>query len=260
MQQIALALAGGCFLFVFARTMYALGAGRHRRSPANFAVMCAGFCLQTAYLYMRGRTDGRCPTGTFSDMLVFLAWSMVFLYLVIGTTYRLSLLGAFTAPFVLVFQIVASVLHGPERPALPRSPGPFVEFHGAVSMVAYGAFALSCVAGVMFLLHERQLKRRTLHPLFDRLPPISDLVVAIRRLIVTGLALLTAGIASGFLAGSPPAKLAVTAVVWAIYACILLAVQRRRLSARRVAGLAVIAFVLALMALLGIGVFGHQTL
>ena len=35
-----------------------------------------------------------------------------------------------------------------------------------MSMIAYGAFALACVAGVMYLVQERQLKTHQLHSIF----------------------------------------------------------------------------------------------
>ena len=58
----------------------------------------------------------------------------------------------------------------------------------AVSLVAYGAFALACVSGVMYLAQERQLKTHHLRSIFYRLPPIHDLAVANRRLIFSGFA------------------------------------------------------------------------
>jgi ABC-type uncharacterized transport system permease subunit len=78
-----------------------------------------------------------CPIGTLPEILIFLGWSIALIYLVIGPTYRLSLMGAFTAPLVLFLQIVAIVLPAePSRP--PHAPNPWVEAHAALSLVAYG--------------------------------------------------------------------------------------------------------------------------
>jgi ABC-type uncharacterized transport system permease subunit len=259
MDGIPLAIANGCFLLVFARTMFALGAGWHRRSLTDFGLMAAGFVFQTGHLYLRGQAMGRCPLGTLPDMLAFLGWSMVLIYMVVGTSYRMSLMGAFTAPFVLMTQIVASVVPRPEIGTLRPPPQPLVEFHAAVTMVSYGAFALACVAGVMFLIHDRQIKRHTLHPMFDQMPPITDLAVAIRRLLLVGVILLSAGIVSGFWAGFPPGKVAAGGGVWVIYSAILVAVHFRKLSARRVATSSIFAFAFALMTLVAIGSFGNKS-
>ena len=58
----------------------------------------AGFILQTIFLFERGHAIGRCPITNYFELLVFMSWSMVLTYLLIGSTYRLSLMGAFTAP------------------------------------------------------------------------------------------------------------------------------------------------------------------
>ena len=47
-------------------------------------------------------------------------------------------------------------------PVHKPSTGFWPEMHAAVSMIAYGAFALACVAGVMYLVQERLLKQHRL--------------------------------------------------------------------------------------------------
>ena len=68
-------------------------------------------------------------------------------------------------------------------------------------MIAYGAFALACVAGVMYLVQERQLKTHQMHSIFYHLPPLTNLFAAITRLLWLGFALYTAGLVSGFFTG-----------------------------------------------------------
>jgi ABC-type uncharacterized transport system permease subunit len=38
-------------------------------------------------------------------------------------------------------------------------PLPWLELHASISLIAYGAFALACIAGVMYLVQERQIKQ-----------------------------------------------------------------------------------------------------
>jgi ABC-type uncharacterized transport system permease subunit len=248
MERLPLFLSLLCFLAAFAQTMYRLGAGRHRTSRGNLGLMAAGFAGQTWFLFLRGEVVGRCPLGSFGDMMVFLAWSTVLLYLAVGPAYRLSLLGTFTAPLVLCFQSVGLVVPLPGE----RSPGPvepWVELHAALSVISYGAFALAGVAGVMLLIQERHLKRHSLGGLFYHLPPIPDLGGAIRRLMLAGFALLSAGLAAGFVAGRPEGKTWVGVAVWALYGAILQAAWRRRLGPRASALLAVGAFGASLLSL-----------
>ena len=80
-------------------------------------------------------------------------------------------------------------------------PNPWLELHAAISVVAYGAFGLAFVAGVMYLAQERQLKTHQLHQTFYQLPPIHDLAVANRRLILAGFSLFTIGMLAGLMHG-----------------------------------------------------------
>ena len=249
-----------CFLVGFAYNMYALGARVARPSRWNFLVMLIGFVFQTAFLHFRGQMVGRCPLTNLSEVLVFLSWSVVLLYFVIGGTYRLSLLGTFTAPFVFLLQTVAQLLpSASQTPVHKPSSGFWLELHAAVSLVAYGAFALGCVAGVMYLIQERLLKRHRLNSVFQQLPSIHDLAVAMQRVLVAGLILLTVGLIAGFLAGQAgehKAAIAWAIGVWLLYGTLLVLRWTHRFSARRIAWMSVAAFTIALTTL-GVMSFIH---
>ena len=172
MERAFLVSSTLCFLAGFAYSMYALGAKVRHPSRWNFIVMLLGFALQLGFLELRSAAVGRCPLTNLFEVLVFLSWSVVLLYFVVGSTYRLSLLGTFTAPLVFLIQVVAQLLPAASvAPVFKKSAGFWPELHAAISLVSYGAFALACVAGVMFLVQERQLKRRTLNSFFQNLPP-----------------------------------------------------------------------------------------
>ena len=246
-----------CFLAGFAYSMYALGAKVRQPSRWNFVVMLTGFILQSGFLHLRSSAVGRCPLTNLFEVLVFLSWSVVLLYFVVGSTYRLSLLGTFTAPLVFLIQFVAQLLPVASQPAVRlASKGFWPELHAAISLVSYGAFALACVAGVMFLVQERHLKRHTLNSFFQNLPPIANLAVAMQRLMLAGFVLLTVGIVAGFFAGHARAATIVLAVcVWLPYGAILVMRRTHRLGSRRLAWLAVAAFALALTTLGALSAF-----
>lgn len=253
MERSFLLASTVCFFFGFAYTMYALGARLLRPSRWTFIIMTAGFVLQTAFLQSRGQVAGRCPLTNLFEVLVFLCWSIVLLYFVVGGTYRLSLLGTFTAPLVFLLQTAALLLPSATLPVVFRkSAGVWPELHAALSLMAYGAFALSCVAGVMYVVQERLLKQHKLNSFFRSLPPIAELSVALQRVMLAGFALLSVGLIAGLLAGSPAfykATMFVSGFVWAPYGVLLFLRWKRPFSPRRFAWWAVGAFVLALATL-----------
>ncbi len=256
MDRLLLILSTACFLGGFCYALVSLGAGKYRPSRANLAVIALGFAFQTWFLYLRGQEHGRTPVTNLFEVFVFLSWSLVLMYFVFGPTYRLSLLGVFTSPLVFLFQAFALLSNWDQRGAQQASGehGPWMPFHASISIMAYGAFALAFVAGVMFLLQDWQLKSRKVNTILHQLPPIEYLGKAIVRVLCLGFVLLTAGMVSAFGIDWRPHwwKLASTIAVWVCYAVLLAAVFLGKLSPRRIAVFSAAAFVLAVSTLWGI--------
>nr|MBA3763863.1 cytochrome c biogenesis protein CcsA [Chthoniobacterales bacterium] len=233
------------------RTGLLIRAGVFRPGRSGFFAIASGFVLQTAFLWIRGSALGRCPLTNLFEVFIFMAWSVALIYMLVGPAYRLSLMGAFTAPLVLLMQTFA-LLAPIDRPRAEKiSVNPWLEFHASMSIVAYGAFALACVAGLMYLLQERQLKTHQLHSVFHHLPPLTDLFAAITRLLWIGFGLYTAGLVSGFFTGEPLPRLKMTAAlaVWLFYGTLLQGRHLFRLRPKDVAVLCVVAFSAAISVL-----------
>jgi ABC-type uncharacterized transport system permease subunit len=251
MDRTLLVISTFCYLFGFGYTMYAFGARSLRPSRWNLLAMLSGFVFQTGFLFLRGQAIGRCPLSNLFEVLVFLCWSMVLFYLAIGPAYRLSLLGTFTSPLVFLIQIVALLI-----PATPpvRTTAPvnaWLELHAALSVVAYGAFALACVAGVMYLAQERQLKTHHIKTVFYHLPPIRDLAVANSRLILAGFVLFNAGLLAGISQGLAHSRLlwCISVGVWVLYGGLIAAAFAHRVTPRKVAIVSISAFGVMLLTL-----------
>ncbi len=225
----------------------------HRGTRSRWTViwMIAAFLAQTGFLYLRGEARGACPLVGIGEILAFLAWSLTLFYLAVGPTYRVSLMGVFTAPVVVVFQVIA-LLPGvlavdPDR--VPATDA-WRETHAAMSVLSYGALALAAVAGVMFLVLDRQLKDHHLQSgLFLNLPPVRELLKSMVRLLWIGVVLLTVGVIAGFVmprgsSGTP--HLIAASGVWLSYALLLSIRQVRGLTGRRMALVTVLLFLCSL--------------
>src|SRR5436305_6854879 len=221
------------------RTVIALGAGTFRLGRFNFLAIGLGFIFQTAFLSIRGHELHRCPVTNLFEVLIFLAWSIALIYMLIGPAYRLSLMGAFTAPLVFLIQTLALLAPIDVRHSVKLPANAWLEFHASVSIVAYGAFALACVAGVMYLVQERQLKTHQLHSIFYHLPSLPNLFSAMTRLLWFGFILYSAGLISAFFVGEPLPwnKIALAIAIWILYGAILQGRYLRWLAPRRVATL-----------------------
>jgi ABC-type uncharacterized transport system permease subunit len=135
-----------------------------------------------------------------------------------------------------------------------------LEFHASISIIAYGAFALACVAGAMYLVQERQLKTHQLRSIFYHLPPLPNLFSAMTRLLWFGFILYSAGLISGFFVNEPLpwTKIALAIAIWILYGAILQGRYLRWMAPRRIATLCVVAFAIALSLLWSIEFVGHR--
>jgi ABC-type uncharacterized transport system permease subunit len=231
---------------------------KQRRASAWFRIgfMAVGFALQCAFLYLRGQTLGKCPLTSGFEILIFVSWSIALIYFLVGGGFRLSLLGFFTAPLIVIFQGVALLLFHPANvPAVDAGLGHadyWVEFHAALALISYGAFALAFVAGVMFLIQDRNLRAGRTGMFFHQLPPVHYLIQAIGRLLWLGFLLLTVGILAAFKMERFPEsyKLIAISVVWLAYGVVIAMRVVRSLGGRRLATLAVGAFVFPILSCL----------
>ncbi len=213
--------------------------------------MLGAFVFQLLFLGVRGDLRGQCPLNDVGEICLFLAWSLTFFYLVTGSTYRLSLLGVFTAPVVVALQLVTLVPGalevGPQRVEVVDA---WRESHAAFSVLSYGALALAAVAGVMFLVLNKRLKNQNLKGgMMAGMPSVSRLVQAMARIATVGWIILTIGVVSGLLMeeGEVNAHLLVATVTWVLYAVLLGIYFVRGLPGRQLAWGLLILFLLSLV-------------
>ncbi|MEI6860741.1 MAG: cytochrome c biogenesis protein CcsA [Verrucomicrobiota bacterium] len=222
-------LAAACYLAGFTLGTVSLLRGRRHSRAAMFATLAAGFALQTLGLALRGRAVQGCPLGNTFELFQFTAWSSASLFLVVGTTFRVSLLGYFTAMLAAVLTLVSLAV--PAWDAAQRThifgANQWIELHAALAVFSYGVFGLLAITSAMFLLRNYSLKSKHVGGWFSFLPSILDLDHIGVRLLGAGVALLTASLAVGAVYWLPHpetvnvAKLLATVAVWLAYALAL---------------------------------------
>ena len=131
--------------------------------------------------------------------------------------------------------------------------------HMVCSLLSYVAFLAAFISGVLFLLQERQLKRKTMGLLFHRLPSLEALDRINFLAISIGFGLLSIGVVFGLVGadvllgrwwtGDP--KTSATLILWGLYLGLWLVRLRATLRGRRVALLSVLGFSLVVFTFLG---------
>lgn len=254
MDKIYLIFATLVFLGGFVLSVVALRTGKYKTERLNLGLAVLGLIFQSMFLKERGDLHMRCPLTNGAEVLVFISWSVVVLYLALGRAFRLSLLGVFSMPLVFLFQSVAIIGLMSNDPGArpPESLDPWLEMHAAMSLLAYGAFGLAGIAGVMDLVLDRQLKSHAPGRLFYSLPPMKYLYDAMLRLMLIGTGLLTLGVVSSFFMATSPTVLHLTVLgaVWLVYAGILTLNVAKGFRPKSLSKLSIAAFNFALIALL----------
>ena len=166
--------------------------GFRRDDWINYIGLAAAFVAHTSAMAMRGFSLARCPVNNLFEAMMFVMWTIVASYLVVGAFSKLRFLGAFASPALLGMGIFALM---PGLDTADANASSLASLHAALILLSYGAFGLGSVAAVMYLKEERDLKVHKARMVLSLLPPIQRLELIASRLLVAGFILLTAGLA-----------------------------------------------------------------
>jgi ABC-type uncharacterized transport system permease subunit len=250
---VAAAIYGSAFLYGLVMLLMR----RPYSRAVMFALLCGGFLIQTLGLNLRGAAIKGCPLGNPFEVAQFIAWSLVLLFFIIGPAFRLRLLGFFTAGLAAI--LAAGSFLNPEWDA-PYPPGifggnPWIELHAALAIFSYGVFAILSLVSVMFLIQQHGLKKKQFKGVYQILPSVQQLDLMAKRLLFSGVILLTAALLFGavFWIRNPDLvpifKLTATCLIWLGYLIVFILRIQKKLVTRRHAIATIILFLLAMASL-----------
>jgi len=235
---------------------------------AAWTFLFLGALAHTTAIIIRSIQAGHLAVSDSSEALSFFALILVATYLVAQIRFHIRILGSFVSPIAVLFMLGSSLLPVHMVPKTGIIKSAWVALHVTLLFSANALFALAFSAGIMYLMQERHIKRKSFGRLYLRLPSLERLDRINYVSIVIGFPLMTLGLVSGFAyAGtvwpsfwSWDPKEIFALVTWVIYAVLLherLAVGWR---GRRAAWLAILGFSAVLVSFLGVNLFmkGHH--
>jgi len=239
--MLAVALYGVSMIY----SVFLWRKGFRRDNWMIYSMLVTAFAFHTTAMVKRGLSLNHCPVSNLYEATAFVTWTIVGFYSIAGLFHKLRFLGAFASPVLFGIGVFALMpkLDIPHELS-PAPPGALTSIHAALISLAYGAFGLSCVAAIMYLTQERNLKFHKLQAILSLLPPIQRLELVVGRLLITGLILLTAGLAIGAydlsllqnpqrFRGDP--KIIWSALVWVMYLGLMISRWKFAQSGRRFA-------------------------
>lgn len=239
-----------------------LAALTKRQAPAGMhtllnTLLVAGWIFQMAGLYVRGLAVGGCPLGNKFEIVQFVAWSAMVLYFFVGTAFRMSILGLFTAGYAAALALISLLIPRWDLVQGGKIFGqnPWIELHAALAVFSYGVFGLLALTSLMHLLQNWSLKHKRLNGLFWFLPSVVQLSQINYRMLGLGVLLLTFSLCVGAVwwvqdtASVDYPKLLLTVAVWAVYFIVFLLRWCTKLVSVRFAWVCLVMFFVALFSL-----------
>lgn len=203
---------------------------------------------------------GQLPITTMRESLSFFCLAIVGTFIYFERSYRVSILGAFITPPVLLAILVSSILPDEVRQISPILHSNWFWVHALMAFTSYAAFTITCATSVMYLIQARSLKKKHFGALFRKLPSLETMDDISYRCLTIGFPLLTVAIISGSIwsqqaTGSfwnwSDRKQIWSLITWLVYAALLHGRLTTGWRGRRAAILSIVGFIVLLITFIG---------
>ena len=163
----------------------------------SYWILVGGFICHTIFFGYRYYSLGTAPVLNLKAALAFFSWSIICTYLVLQLKFRLMVLGSFVAPFAAFLMIISSALPWVEEPVKPVFKSLWLTVHVGTAFIGNGLFAIAFLAAIMYLIQERQIKRKKLGSFYNKLPSLATLDDINYYSLTCGFPFLTVGMLTG---------------------------------------------------------------
>ena len=223
-----------------------------------------GFAFLTLFIALWWLQQGHFPMTHWTDSTAFFAWAITLIYLIIVRLTHLRALGSFVMPVAFI-AILISYSFATHTAALPEPlQNYWLLAHTTLIFLAYAAFIAAFGFGLMYLMTERKIRKKTDALLDNLLPSLGTSDGLGYRCTILGIILLTMGVIVGslwtqYIRDVPwrwlDAKVISTLVTWFIYVAQIGLRQFWGWHGRRAAYTAIIGFVAVLCTYVGVDLF-----
>ena len=243
-----------CLYFAF------IGAKQEKLSKAAVLVQAIGFVLHTGAIAARGMGAGRLPLTNQYEFASAFAWGLCLVSMIFILKFRFPVLGAFAAPVIFLIIGYAAMQSKEVHELMPALKSYWLGFHVSSAIISYGAFGVSFVLSVIFLMRDNMKARGFLD---EHIPSKEKLDLLSYRSVSLGLLFLTITIISGAIWAdrawgsywSWDPKETWSLITWLIYAVYLHLRIRRGWNGRAAAIFAAIGFICVIFTYIGVNTF-----
>ncbi len=163
------------------------------------AIFIGAFLVHTVSIIARAVETGHTPITSHFETVSFFAWAIGCCYLSFRWRYTVKNLGVFVSGFVLLLIVIASCASRAAMPLTAALQSWWLPVHASITLFADAFLALACIGGIMYLLQERELKKKRFGLFYTRLPSLEMLDNLNHHCLSIGFPLFTLGLVTGSL-------------------------------------------------------------
>jgi len=172
-----------------------------RKRDQLFRVALIAFTVGTVLHFVsiveQGLIAGHCPITNFYENLSMCGFLIAVLFLFVYWRYRLGTLSAFIFPLVFMMSLVATLGNPVSAWSSPAVRNVWLTVHIVLVLLGYAALVFTAVAALLYLVQERELKRKKPRQFYYRLPPLATLDDLISKSMAVGFVFITLAIIAG---------------------------------------------------------------
>jgi cytochrome c-type biogenesis protein CcsB len=204
---------------------------------------------------------GHAPLSNMYESLVFFAWTIGVIYLVVEQTYKNRIIGAFATPLAFLAMAYASLspnINDRIQPLIPALKSNWLIAHVITCFIGYAAFAIAFGVSLIYLFKQRKTGGKT--GLFNHFPDYSILDELTHQMVTLGFLFLTVGIITGAVWANSAwgsywswdPKETWSLITWFVYATLLHARMMRGWEGKKIAYLSIIGFLAVMFTYFGV--------
>ena len=256
------------FIYGVAAFLYIVSWVFKKQMPGRIATWIAiigvvgntgGIALRWIESYRLG--IGHAPLSNMYESLVFFAWTIGVIYLVVEQTYKNRIIGAFATPLAFLAMAYASLspnINDRIQPLIPALKSNWLIAHVITCFIGYAAFAIAFGVSLIYLFKQRKTRGKT--GLFNHFPDYSILDELTHQMVTLGFLFLTVGIITGAVWANSAwgsywswdPKETWSLITWFVYATLLHARMMRGWEGKKIAYLSIIGFLAVMFTYFGV--------
>ncbi len=257
------------FIYFLAFMVYLAGMVMNRAFLSHLGTYLSvlGFTAQTLAIILRWVESyelgmGHAPFSNLYESLIFFAWTLMFLYLILEWRTKNRTIGAFATPLAFLAMAYASFspnINSQIQPLIPALKSNWLISHVITCFFGYAAFAISFGVSMMYLL--KLLDSEHKNNLFLKLIPSNAILDDLNyQMIVIGFLMLTLGIITGSVWAhsawgtywSWDPKETWSLITWLVYASVIHTRLVKGWTGKKIAILSIVGFACVLFTYFGV--------